>query len=143
MNQYLLDVCVLVAILDPLHTLHQRAFPWFLEHAREGWATCPLTENGTVRIVSNPRYSNPQSPPSVPIEILRDLTAFGNHRFVPDDISVLNSDTFDSEGILTPKQITDTYLLALAVHNNLILATLDKHLVTTAVRLPNAKLHLI
>ncbi|TLZ12344.1 MAG: hypothetical protein E6K34_17875 [Gammaproteobacteria bacterium] len=54
----LLDVNVLIALLDSDHTLHGTAMSWFAKHAREGWASCPITQNGCVRIMSNPSYPN-------------------------------------------------------------------------------------
>ena len=141
MTKFLLDVNVLVAVIDPLHAMHERAMPWFLIHCKGDWATCPITENGAVRIVSQPTYANPQ--PSPPIEIMRELTEYGRHHFIPDNISILDEVVFNAAHVLSPKQITDTYLLALAAKHDSVLATLDRHIVTLAVRLPNARVHLI
>lgn len=52
----LLDVNVLVALFDPAHVHHDAAHAWFGEHCAQGWATCALTENGLVRVLSNPAY---------------------------------------------------------------------------------------
>ena len=58
----LLDVNVLVAVLDPEHVKHVAAYDWFGENLATGWASCPLTENACLRVMTNPRYPNPKSP---------------------------------------------------------------------------------
>jgi len=57
----LLDVNVLVALFDPNHTLHEPAHRWFETERESGWATCPITENGLVRVLSNPKYPGRQT----------------------------------------------------------------------------------
>ena len=56
--QALLDVNVLIALLDENHTHHATVSDWFADHIEHGWASCPLTQHGYVRIVSQPRYPN-------------------------------------------------------------------------------------
>jgi uncharacterized protein len=128
----LLDVNVLVALFDPDHVHHEPAHAWFSMHRSAGWATCPLTENGVVRILSNPAYS-----PSAerPAQIARRLAAFrqsGNHVFWPDDVSVCDSSAFNLT--VGHKQLTDVYLLALAVRHGGRLATFDRSIPVKAVR---------
>ncbi len=112
----LLDVNVLIALLDADHSLHTRAMEWFASHARSGWASCPITQNGCVRIISHPGY-----PSAVPVravvERLAEATASPHHQFWADDISLLDTHIADAERIHGPKQITDVYLLALAVRH--------------------------
>jgi predicted nucleic acid-binding protein len=55
---FLLDVNVLIALIDPGHVAHDDAHAWFQAEGQAGWSTCPLTENGVVRIVGNPKYPN-------------------------------------------------------------------------------------
>jgi uncharacterized protein len=137
---YLLDINVIIALIDPSHVHHDRAHAWFDATGRHDWLSCPLTENGAVRIVSHPRYSNHQSPVTV-IDSVRSLTGVGNHRFVPDEVSLLDPKMVDAEALLSSGQITDSYLLALAVQAGAHLATFDTKLVTSAV--PHATGHLV
>lgn len=128
----LLDVNVLVALFDPEHLHHDAAHQWFGAHHGSGWATCPLTENGIVRILSNPRYS-----PSVerPAEIARRLAVFRaskHHVFWPDDVSLCDARVFDL--VVGHRQLTDVYLLALAVSHNGLLATFDRSIPRKAAR---------
>jgi len=143
MTRYLLDINVLIALIDPMHTHRDIASVWFDEEGRRNWLTCPLVENGVVRIVGRPNYPNPQGSIAAVIERLRSLSVIGNHQFVPDDLSLWDKAMFDVAAFHGPNQITDTYLLALAAHHDAALATFDRHIVTDAVRLPNARIHLI
>ena len=120
----LLDVNVLIALLDADHSLHRRATEWFVGHARLGWASCPITENGCVRIMSHPGYPNPVAVRAV-IERLREAAAGTRHEFWPDDVSLLDRDIADHRRIHGPRQITDLYLLALAVRHGGCFVTFD------------------
>jgi toxin-antitoxin system PIN domain toxin len=109
----LLDVSVLIALMDQAHGFHHAAHAWFEENRQFGWATCPITENGCLRILSNPGY--PLSGLTLPKvrDILAEFVAAGDHRFWPDSVSVLEGNRFE----LTkagPKNLTDLYLLRLA-----------------------------
>ncbi len=131
MSRHLLDVNVLVSLLDPTHVHHERAHRWFAGRASDGWDSCPISENGVLRIVSNPRYSNAQ--PLIAIfASMSSLLNVGDHRFLADSISLLD-DTVDSSRLLSSGQVTDSYLLALAIHNGAKLATFDTKIVTEAV----------
>ena len=137
MSVFLLDVNVLIALLDPDHVHHDPAHHWFAETGKDGWATCPITESAVPRILGNPRYPNARGTPSAIIPYLRDLCAHPSHVFWPDDISILDEHRIDAARLLDFGQITDAYLLALAVAHNGKLATFDRRLVTSAV--PNGK----
>lgn len=139
----LLDVNVLIALIDPGHVGHEAAHVWFDTTGREDWATCPLTENGVMRIVGHPRYPNTPGSPAVAAGIVATLRRLPGHRFWPDDLSLVGSDLVDVARVLTSAQVTDTYLLALAASKGGQLATFDRRLVTTAVRGGKAALHLI
>lgn len=140
---YLLDVNVLIALVDPRHLFHDTANRWFQATAKASWATCPITENGLLRIVGNPRYQNPIGPPSEIAGLLRLLRQMDGHVFWPDGISLSDKDLVDPAALATIDQITDTYLLALAVHNGGRLATFDRKLSTRAVSNGAPALHLI
>ena len=140
---YLLDVNVLIALIDPAHVGHEAAHDWFRRVGARSWATCPITENGVVRIVGHPNYPNSVGSPARAAPIVSRLRALPGHVFWNDDLSLADCDLIDAGKILTPGQVTDTYLLALAVFNQGQLATFDRRLSTKAVRGGNAGLHLI
>ena len=129
---FLLDVNVLIALLDPMHTQHTRAHAWFADTGTV-WASCALTQNGFLRIVSHPRYTNPLASPGEAVPILAEFCARPDHRFWSDDVSLLDGAVVDAGRLLSTGQVTDSYLLALAVKHGAKLATFDKRLVTSAV----------
>jgi uncharacterized protein len=130
-SAFVLDVNALIALLDPTHTHHDRAHAWFGGPGKENWMSSPTTQNGVVRIVSHPQYSNAQPVPIV-LESLDSLTRVGEHRFVPDAVSLLGDEVV-RRNLLSSSQVTDTYLVHLAVSLGARLATFDTRLVTTAV----------
>jgi toxin-antitoxin system PIN domain toxin len=138
MMRALLDVNVLIALLDSDHTSHSVAFDWFTEHAGEGWASCPITQNGCVRIMSNPGYPNALPIQSV-MKHLADACEAEVHEFWSDDISLLDPNTFDSTRIHGPRQLTDIYLLALAVGHEGRFVTFDTGIPIAAVRKATAR----
>ena len=129
----LLDVNVLIALLDADHSLHARATQWFGSHARSGWASCPITQNGCVRIMSHPGYPN-ALPVRAVIERLAQASASSFHAFWPDDISLLDAQVADPARIHGPRQLTDLYLLALAVRHRGHFVTFDSSVSIEAVR---------
>jgi uncharacterized protein len=140
---FLLDVNLLIALIDPTHVGHEAAHQWFTATGAASWATCPLTENGVIRIVGHPRYPNSPGSPAAVAPLVTRLRALPGHVFWKDDFSLIESDLIDVGHIATPAQVTDTYLLALAVANNGQLATLDRRLSPVAVRRGRAALHVI
>jgi toxin-antitoxin system PIN domain toxin len=142
-TRYLLDVNVLIALIDPAHVQHDRAHDWFAAKGRHAWATCPLTENGVLRVVGHARYPNSPGNPAAVAELFAILRALGGHEFWPDDITLFDSQHVDSARLLDSGQVTDTYLLALATAHGGQLATFDRHLVTEAVIDGSKALHLI
>jgi len=128
----LLDVNVIIALLDVDHSLHVRAMDWFSEHGHEGWASCPIVQNGCIRIMSHPRYPSALTAKHV-VERLREATDDATHEFWADDISVLDMSRFDAARIHGPRQLTDLYLLALAVNRGGRFVTFDASIPTTAV----------
>ncbi len=130
----LLDVNVLVALFDPDHVHHDPAHDWFADHRTDGWATCPITENGLIRILSNPAYSPTAEPPAAIVGRLRKFCASGHHTFWADDLSLLDTDGFQKRLPLTSRQITDAYLLALAHRRGGCLVTFDHTIPVKALR---------
>jgi toxin-antitoxin system PIN domain toxin len=133
-NAALLDVNVLIALVDPRHVHHELAHRWFAGSAPGAWATCPITENAVLRILGHPRYPNSPGPPAVVAPLLQGLLAHPRHRFWPDGLSLLAGTGIVHDRLLDSAQLTDTYLLALAVHNEGTLVTLDRRLRGEGVR---------
>ena len=129
----LFDVNILIALLDENHAHHATVSDWLSDHIERGWASCPLTQNGCVRIISQPRYPNALGVAEAVIR-LREAVSTPWHQFVPDDLSLLDDDVVDRLQLLGPRQLTDVYLLALAVAHDARLVTLDKSVSFAAVR---------
>jgi toxin-antitoxin system PIN domain toxin len=125
MSACLLDVNTLLALCDPRHVHHEPAHAWFASARASGWATCPITENGFVRIASQPAYPNRPGGPAAVAALLRTFCTDSQHLFWADQASLLDRQAFRLEDRLTPGQVTDVYLLALAVRNGGRLATFD------------------
>lgn len=128
----LLDVNVLIALLDADHSLHASATQWFASNAKEGWASCPITQNGCVRVMSNAAYPNPL-PVSAVVERLAAAASHDLHESWPDDVSLLDPGAVDPARIHGPRQLTDIYLLALASAHRGRLVTFDKGIPLDAV----------
>lgn len=128
----LLDVDVLIALLDADHVHHRIATAWLAREGQAGWASCPITQNGCLRVLSHPRYPNPQ-PVALVAERLAEATSHPLHMFWPDEVSVLDLRRIDRTRVHSTRQITDTYLLALAVAYSGRLATFDRAIVLEAV----------
>lgn len=129
----LLDVNVLVALFDPMHVHHEAAHEWFARNRSGGWATCPLTENGFVRVVSNPRYAGRGTSIRDAIARLAEIRQSADHVFWQDSVSVCDGDSFHPAFFQGHRQLTDVYLLALAVANRGRLVTFDRHVPLKAV----------
>jgi uncharacterized protein len=129
----LLDINVLIALHDRDHIHHERAALWLEANISHGWASCPLTQNGVLRTMSQAGYSSPQ-PLAVLLNMLHSSTATPHHRFWNDDISVLDAAHFQHSHMHGPRQLTDVYLLALAVKNGGRLVGFDQRIALTAVR---------
>lgn len=143
MTAYLPDVNVLIALIDRAHAQHDVAHRWFLRHGQQAWATCPLTENGLLRIVGHSRYPNSPGNPAALAPLMSTLCSLPGHVFWPDDISLLDSARIDCTRLLNSAQVTDSYLLALACAHAGKLASFDRRLIVDAVRGGSAHLHLI
>lgn len=120
----LLDVNVLIALLDQDHAMHDAATRWFAADARGGWASTPITQNGCVRIMSHPSYPSAVTVAAV-VERLGEAVATAHHEFWPDDVSLLDPGVVDRTRIHGPRQVTDVYLLALAVRRGGRFVTFD------------------
>ena len=128
----LLDVNVLLALLDADHVDHLRARRWLQEEIHRGWASCALTQNGFVRIISQPRYPSPV-PPAQAMDRLAQATRSEHHAFWSCEVSLLDERLVDRSRIHGPRQVTDVYLLALAVANAGRFVTFEHFVPITAV----------
>ena len=123
----LLDVNVLVALFDERHVHNKLAHTWLTKHLKNGWASCPITENGLIRILANPNYSRFSRYAIEDIASrLIDFQNATNHEFWTDKISLLDREHFDTEDILGVKQLTDVYLLGIAAANKGRFVTFDR-----------------
>ena len=143
MSRFLLDINVLIALIDPAHVQHDRAHEWFASSGKQAWATCPLTENGVLRIVGHARYPNSPGTPAAVVELISGIRALPGHEFWPDDLTLFDGRRIHSARLLDSAQVTDSYLLALAYAHGGQLATFDRRLVTNAVVNGSKALHLI
>ena len=122
---YLLDINCLVALFDGRHVNHEAAHAWFGALEGDGWSSCPLTENGIVRVLSSPAYPTVTATPNEVIDHVKELIAHTRHEFWPDEVSILNLPHGVRPRLQGPGQITDLYLLLLAIHKGGELATFD------------------
>jgi toxin-antitoxin system PIN domain toxin len=138
----LLDVNALIALVDRDHLAHEAMQRWFKSHQRAGWATCPLTENGMVGVLSQPAYPSGQRMPAEVIEVLNALkSAFSDsYEFWPDDISIADPEIFEGALIAGTRQVTDIYLLGLAARHEGVLVSFDRTIGWQAIRGGSARL---
>lgn len=129
----LLDINVLLALLDRDHLDHERARSWFEAEITGGWASCAITENGFVRVISQPRYPNPITPAEA-ASLLAGATEQPHHLFWSCDLSLLDASVVDRSRLHGPRQVTDAYLLALATEHLGRFVTFDQSVSLAVVR---------
>jgi toxin-antitoxin system PIN domain toxin len=129
----LLDVDVLVALFDPAHLYHEIAHEWLAEHRSEGWATCPITENGFARAVSHPTYPGRRVTVADALERLGAFADAGDHHFWPDSTSLRRRSRIDTGLLDGHDRVRGAYLLLLAVENEGRLVTFDAEVPLAAV----------
>lgn len=137
----LLDVNVLIALLDVDHVHHAAAANWLSANIGKGWASCPLTQNGCIRIMAQPGYPH-ALPPAQVAQRLGEAAGTVHHTFWADDLSLLETDVVRWKSVLGARQVTDIYLLALAVHNSGRFVTFDRAVPIHAIQGAEPK-HLI
>ena len=129
----LLDVNVLIAMLDASHVHHGLVSDWLARNLGKGWASCPVTENGCIRILSQPGYPN-SVPAEQVAERLAEAAQHASHRFWADSISLLRPGRILWDQVLSSRHVTDAYLLALAFEQGGRFVTLDRGIPLGAVR---------
>lgn len=123
----LLDVNALVALAWDSHVHHAPMRAWFVANSSAGWATCPITESGFVRVSSNPKVLPSAIGVDAAREVLSALCARHGHRFLTDDVSASDSDV---PAIAGYRQVTDAHLLTLARRRGVRLVTFDASILT-------------
>ena len=141
MTTYLLDVNLLLALMDPMHIHHDAAHRWFALKGKESWATCPLTENGFVRVASHPRYPNSVGNVGAVLGLLDQFCGLVGHVFWTADVTI--RELINPKAVLGHNQLTDIYLLGLAFHHQGKLATLDQRIPASLIEGGAAALELI
>jgi toxin-antitoxin system PIN domain toxin len=122
----LLDVNLLIALAWPTHIHHRVALDWFRENQALGWATCPLTQSGFVRVSANEKALPDAKTLQEAVSLLRQIVAHSNHQFWEDDVSLATSQHFDVTRLTGYRQVTDAHLVTLALHRGGRLATLER-----------------
>jgi len=140
LSRHLLDLNTLLALLDPLHVFHEAAHGWVETTPGLRFLTCPLVQNGVVRIASQSTYPNSLGTAAEVCAVVAAFCADSRHEFCPDDISLLDPAHLARPALLTPSRVTDLYLLALACHHGASLATFDRRIPAEAV--PDGPRHL-
>lgn len=127
-GQSLLDLSLLMALWWPAHAAHEEARRWFRRYSAAGWATCPLTQAGFVRLASNRSFSRDAAPPAEAVRIMRMNLADAAHRFWPMDLTFAEAVELSGVELEGHRQVTDLYLIGLAVKHKGRLVTFDKAL---------------
>jgi uncharacterized protein len=143
LTTFLLDVNVLIALIDPAHVQHDEAHAWFSRAGKQSFATCPITENGLMRIIGQPKYPNSPGPRSSVAKLLVAFREMAGHHFWPDKISIADDSHIDAGLLSSHARVTDSYLLGLARAHRGRLATMDHRLAPDAVLNGAASLELI
>ena len=139
----LLDVSVLIALLWPYHEAHDRVQRWFAHNSRQGWATCAITEAGFVRIVSNPAFSQQPVSPQDALRVLAGSLLHPAHEFWTDDLTANDALTQFSNRLNSHQQVTDGYLLALAMRKQGRFVTLDAGIASLVANSEMAKKNIL
>jgi toxin-antitoxin system PIN domain toxin len=127
----LLDVNALVALAWDSHVHHVRIRDWFAQHSAAGWATCPITESGFVRVSTNRKVLPQPIGMDDARRVLATFRAVGSHRFLVDDVSIVDE---DFPAVVGHRQVTDAHLLTLARRRGVRLVTFDTGVAALADR---------
>lgn len=140
--RWLLDVNALIALIDSEHVHHQTMLRWFDQNVEQGWASCPITENGVVRVLSHRSYPNGRRSVSDVILALRELKLANRefHRFWSDDISLTDHTVFRVSYAMLHSHLTDMYLLGLVSRHKGKLVSFDRSLPWQAIERGSAGL---
>lgn len=130
----LLDVNVWIALLDDAHQFSEAANE-FVDDPSTRIATCPLVENGVVRVMAMPAYGRGGGVPMATVRArLQQACQALDHAFWPDDVSLRDDTLVDFARVQGHQQVSDLYLLALAVRHGGRLVTFDRAIALSSVR---------
>lgn len=124
-RKYLLDLNTLIALAEPEHEFHKVAGKWFQAEGKENWGVCPLTEAGFIRITTNPKYRSPTRTLQQAAAILASFAEHPGYRYWPIANSWATLTAPFSARIFGHQQVTDAYLLGLAIQEHGMLVTFD------------------
>ena len=124
----MLDLNLLLALAWPLHIHHDPAHSRFDREALPGWATCPLTQLGFVRLSSDPAFTSDAVSPTEALTLLQDITAMDGHEFRSNNVDCVSAAFANVMQIAGHRQVTGAYLLSLARKRSGCLATLDRRM---------------
>jgi len=130
----LLDVNVLVALISASHIHHDVAHDWFTDNTASGWASSPITEGGLLRILANSARIGEHVPLPRLVNLLNSFCENSRHEFWPDTLSLRDQRLFNAEAVRGHQQLTDVYLLGLAVKHGGKFVTLDQRVPLAAVK---------
>lgn len=122
----LLDVNLLIALFDADHIHHELAHDWFADNRSRGWATCPMTENGLVRVLSHAKYPGLKARAADVLQRLRTFRLSRDHQFWSESVSLCDAAVFAPAFIASHRDLSDVYLLGVAHRNGGVLATFDR-----------------
>ena len=131
---YLLDINVLIARSDPWHEFHAPVKEWLGEAAGESLLLCPTAENAFLRILGHPDYPDGPGTPARALDALAALRRLPGAAFIPEDVSISDRTLFNDISTVTSRQLTDVYLLGLAVSRGAKLVTTDRRIPAHVVR---------
>jgi hypothetical protein len=122
--KHLADVNVLIALTDENHVHHKTVMRWYETAGRHSFGTCAFTEAGFLRIAANPKAGAHSIAEAT--DVLASLTNSPGYRFWPISDNWASLATPFAERVFGHQQITDAYLLGLAVKEDGVLVTIDK-----------------
>jgi uncharacterized protein len=125
-RRHLLDLNVLIALTESAHVHYHRAHDWFNSSGKADWGVCPLTEAGFIRVTTNPAYRPVARSMGQALAILAMFKAYPGYSFWKIDKSWVALTAPFARRIVGHLQVTDAYLLGLAIEKNGLLVTFDK-----------------
>jgi uncharacterized protein len=126
--KHLLDVNVLIALVEPGHEHYSRVQKWFGASGKASFILCPLTEAGFLRITTNPAFRPGPRPTEQSIAVLQALKSHPQYSYWDMGESWVNLTSRFAWRVLGHQQVTDAYLLGLAIKESGILVTFDRGL---------------
>jgi len=123
---YLLDVNLLYILHQPLHVNYDLVRSWFAHIPDKRYSTCPVTQTGLLRLLIQGVAGLDSFRSEEARNALQHFVAQPGHVFWPDSPDYLSATDSVHARMQGHRQITDAYLLGLAIHNRGKLVTLDR-----------------